>query len=594
MSNATTPAVGRRKRSGASLLAALALLASACATPVPPTGGPPDQTPPVVEASEPVSGAVNVRDATIRITFSEYVDAASLARALSISPATDGRLNIRWRRRTATVELPGPLRENTTYVLTLDTNLRDVNGVALREPLTLAFSTGPTINRGRLAGRVVSSDTGAPVAGVDVYAYAVQGSAPPSPLPDRPDYRTQTNTSGVFELTYLSEQPYYVVAVQDRNRNRRADALEPFAVPPQPMLVADSSADTSATAASGRNRMATTDLTVQTSGAPWIIAVVDTVPPAPQRARALSDRRFELRFSEPVRFLARDPERWVLYDSLGNRTPIAALYQLPAEPLQVYFTTEPLPPQPYRVQPAALVDTSGNAVRPDTLGFTPLAAADTLAPRFLGFVPDSANVPPDRPLLLAPGTRPGVRFNQPLDSLRLRASVGVQDTTGRPLPYATTSPDGVTYFIEAAEQEAEAPLRIVVDRSALGGLDSLFVRTFRALAAAEVGELSGVVASSDTSATIVVELYPAETRTAEEPRRTLATSGGRFLFRDLPAGTYRLRAFVDRDGDQRWDGGRIDPYVPAEPLAWSTETYRIRPRWETALPDTLFVGVTGP
>src|SRR5690606_13309166 len=103
----------------------------------------------------------------------------------------------------------------------------------------------------------------------------------------------------------------------------------------------------------------------------------------------------------------------------------------------------------------------------------------------------------------------------------------------------------------------------------------------------ETGELTGTVVAADTTGALVVELYPEPPVGRAEPRRVRADAAGRFAFRDLPAGTYRLRAFVDRDGDLRWDGGRIAPYTPAEPLTWSTEAHRVRARWETALPDTV-------
>jgi hypothetical protein len=38
---------------------------------------------------------------------------------------------------------------------------------------------------------------------------------------------------------------------------------------------------------------------------------------------------------------------------------------------------------------------------------------------------------------------------------------------------------------------------------------------------------------------------------------------------------------LDRDGDGAWDGGRLAPYAPPEPLRWLPEPVRVRARWET-------------
>ncbi|WP_054686265.1 hypothetical protein [Rhodothermus marinus] len=60
-----------------------------------------------------------------------------------------------------------------------------------------------------------------------------------------------------------------------------------------------------------------------------------------------------------------------------------------------------------------------------------------------------------------------------------------------------------------------------------------------------------------------------------------------FHFEQLPEGRFRVRAFLDRNGNRRWDGGRLLPYEPPEPLRWLSEPLQTRPRWEVAAGDTL-------
>ena len=54
-----------------------ATLWAACATPLPPAGGPPDDTPPHIVESIPAAGATNVSEASLRIVFSEHINEAS-------------------------------------------------------------------------------------------------------------------------------------------------------------------------------------------------------------------------------------------------------------------------------------------------------------------------------------------------------------------------------------------------------------------------------------------------------------------------------------------------------------------------------------
>jgi uncharacterized protein (DUF2141 family) len=564
---------GRRTRPRtalrAALLAAGALLATSCANPVPPSGGPPDQTPPSIVEMNPPDGAVNVRDPGISVTFSEYVDQASFARAFSISPSPDGRIEYRWRRRSVEILLPEALREHTTYVLTIDNNLRDLNGVALRQPITLAFSTGPEIDRATLAGRVVDPRSGAGVGGMDVFAYAAPDSTWPDPLPERPDYRTQTDASGAFRFEYLNPRPYAVLALQDRNRNRRPDPLEPFAVPPTPVILAD-----------------TASATHQET---WYATVLDTLPPEVQRIRPMSSRRVEVRFNEPIRIASVGPGAWMLRDSVAQQVvPLRAVYANPDAPQHVYLLTDSLAPTPHALLTAAVVDTAGNPPRLTGARFIPIAAADTVRTRFVGFLPDTAAA--DGVVGLVPWQQVEIRFNQPLDAERLPAIVSVADSAGTPIPFSTHTDDGTGYRLGFEDTPSDGFRFVVsVDGSRLNGIDTTYVRTFRVLPERELGSLSGAVVASHLEHDVVVEIYA--NGTTEEPyRQVVADSSGRFLVPLLPPGPYRIRAFVDLDGDGRWDGGRISPYRPAEPVAWSEDAVRVRARWDTALEQPLAIG----
>ena len=226
---------------GSAVVLVLGLLTAAlasCAVPQAPSGGPPDDTPPIVEEATPETGTTNFTGDTVELRFTRHMNQNSLAQALSISPPMDGRPEIRWSGRSVRIGFPEDLQPNTTYILTLDTDLRTHRNVNLPEPLVLAFATGDRINRGALSGSVMDARTNAPAEAIDVFAYPAPEGAPPDTLPERPAYRTQTSAEGTFSFSFMQEQPYYVVAVDDRNRNRRPDPDEAFAVPPVALLYA--------------------------------------------------------------------------------------------------------------------------------------------------------------------------------------------------------------------------------------------------------------------------------------------------------------------------------------------------------------------
>lgn len=547
------------------------VLLAGCADPRLPTGGPPDRTPPTLETTEPENETVNFTGTSVRFIFSEYVDQGSFTRAFTITPAPEGRLRFKWRKRRVEIRFPEALRENTTYVLTLDNNLRDARGVALPKPITFAFSTGPVINKGYLAGRLLEAGQGNGVGGFDIFAYAAPDSAALDSLPERPAYRTQTGEDGRFSLSYLNEQPYFVIALQDRNRTQQPDANEPFAAPPHPVILADP------------------DTTQTGDDLSWFVSLRDTIPPGVQRVRPWSSRRHLVRFSEAIQLTNRATDGWMMEDSAsGQAAALQDVYLFADDPRQVYLLTDSLAATPHLLRPsAALTDSSDNVVLSDTVSFTPSANPDTLRLRFLGFLPEAAA----DPLVLPPSISPGVRFNEPVPPARLAGIVTAQDSTGQALDFAMTTTDGTTYrlgFTPALQPGLRIDVR--VDGQQAGGVDTVYTRAYRRISERALGSLSGITATDDTSGTLIVELYATEDPTAPSPYATTTPdSTGLFAFDNLPEGPYRFRLFIDRNGNGRWDGGQILPYERAEPVTWNTEAASVRARWDSALKDTLHV-----
>lgn len=531
------------------LASVLCVLASGCATPIAPSGGPTDQTPPRLEASDPAADAVRVRADRLTLTFSEAVDEGSVVRAFGIVPGWEATPEIVVRGRRVEVVFPDSLRANTTYVITMDTNLRDLRGVALAQPITLAFATGTALDRGQIAGRVLDPKTGAPLASLDVFAYALADSlALPDPRQTAPDYRTQTDASGQFTLGYLREAPFFVAAVADVNRNRRADVGEAFAVSYEPV----------ATVAP--------DSTRDVPPLRFFRTRLDTIPPSPLRVRTRSNRRFAVRFDEPVVLRDRDPAAWSLVDTTTGRSVAVQNVYADDDPQQLVLLTASLTEAGHRVgvvRPTAVTDSSGTPVRPEPLAFTPSTDPDTLQLRFLGFLPAAA---------LGTLDTAAVRFNAPPDSAALRR-IAVTDTLGAALPFGLTSRDGTRYQIRV---ETDAPFRVAVPQP-----DSTYTRIFTPLSADARGELSGVVVADEDP--IIVEAFSGAARYTAQ-----ADATGAFTLAGLPEGEVRLRVFVDRNSNGRWDGGRLAPYDPPEPLRFIDTPQRIRPRWETVV-DTLVI-----
>ena len=580
---------------------ALCLLTAGCATPLRPSGGPEDRTPPQLTASVPAAGATRVADRRVVLTFSERVDEAAFRRALTVTPTPERAPDVRVRGHEAEVVFDS-LRADVTYVLTLGTELRDLHGVALPAPLTLAFATGDRIDRGRLGGLVREPATGRGAAGTAVFAYRLPADTTlrPDPRTATPDYRTQTGTDGTFTLDYLRPGPYFVVAVTDRNRNGRADATEPFAVPPAPVLRAvepDSAAAEGPPTADRRPPTEAAPTDNRPPGAPppgqrppgnrppgtpsapvFFLTRTDTTGPEARTVMGRSARVVTVRFDEPVRLDSAAAGDWAVEDSLreGAAAVVTGVWLRPDDAREVYVGVAAAPggtrPALRLVRAGAVRDSVGNAAAPFARGFTPSAVPDTAQARFAAFLP-TVPTAADSALVLRPGERPGVRFTLPLTTDEARARIAVRDPAGAALPYTLENTDAVTLRLLV-----EAPRFSVA--VAVG--DTTRTRRFVQPGPDALGAVLGRVEGLD--GTVVLEAIPDGPVVRGRPSFIARTGpDGTFSFPTLPPGPYRLRLFADRDGDGAWDGGTLAPYAPPEPLAWLRSTFRVRPRWDTDL-----------
>ena len=208
-------------------VAALTLLALACARIEPPPGGPPDRRPPVLLGTTPDSLAVLPGfDGDVEFLFDEVVSEGSqpseglgtgdLERLVVLSP--DSQVpRVAWRRSRVTVRPREGWRPNTVYRVELLPGIFDLRQNRSDSGRVITFSTGAPLPDGMIAGRVGDWTTGRAAARAVVEAML---------LPDSLRYRTVTDSTGRFRLRPLPAGEYLVYAAVDQNNNRRFDARE--------------------------------------------------------------------------------------------------------------------------------------------------------------------------------------------------------------------------------------------------------------------------------------------------------------------------------------------------------------------------------
>jgi len=202
----------------------LAALLSGCAKPEFPPGGPIDTTPPRAVLTSPADSTMRVpAEAGIEILFSEPMDRVSVRDGLRIFPPP-GTPSYHWNGRRFKVSWAEPLTPNTTYQAFLSAGARDVHGVTLGLPITIRFTTGDSLDPGKIRG-VLRAKT-LPMHGVPIWVFPDSLGLHPDLANAVPSYVTETDTAGAYALGGLPlKRGLTVHAAYVLNRGGSIDTL---------------------------------------------------------------------------------------------------------------------------------------------------------------------------------------------------------------------------------------------------------------------------------------------------------------------------------------------------------------------------------
>ncbi|MCC5913478.1 MAG: Ig-like domain-containing protein [Balneolaceae bacterium] len=509
---------------------ATALLLYSCATPVAPTGGPPDRQGPTVIGTSPQNGTTNFDGTEVTFRFDQFVDRNSFRQNVSIEPDLAIDFDISFSRRSATVSFESPLPENTTIVVKVGVDVTDTNNNKMDSSFDLALSTGDVLDDGEVTGRLIKADTGERESGMRVFLYRE-----PVDLNERARYVAQTDTSGTFNFGYLSEGTYKAFWVDDLNRNRRWDRERERA---QPFMQEKFEL----------GRGDTFDLGTLYYTRP------DTVSPRIDGVGLLSERRLRLRLSEEV--VWDSDSRIAVTDTLGNEFTMAYPLYSPIEDPNVLFaqTDDALPEdQIFTLSPSGITDEAGNRLRIDFSPFTGSAQEDTTGLRTVSHNSGSGLFP-DEPLEIK--YTKFIDDDSIVDSLQVFEgdqqfneweAVEIDRHILRILPRNERWESGLRYEFRVWnpwESDRERINPDIWQRNQLGGIEFEVINTDP--------QVPKRLRVTDLDNSILVDT---------------TFTGTSIEIDNLPPLEYKARIFEDLNGDGEWNAGRIDPYVKPEPYA---------------------------
>jgi hypothetical protein len=543
-----------------------ALIVAGCAGQIPPPGGPLDTTPPSVIRTMPDSNATRVGDNSIELEFSEYVDRRSVEESIFISPYV-GSLEFDWGTTDVRVNFSEQLKKNTTYVVNIGTDVVDIrarNRMAAGQ--TLAFSTGDSIDRGLISGRVFDAKP----EGVMIFAYGLNNYNPDTldPSTAKPDYIMQTGKNGIFRLSNLAFGRYRVVAMRDEFRNLLYEKqTDQFGV---------TVGDTAVT----NERPTVTDL--------WFrLSQEDTTKPFLTSVQPLADKHVQVRFSEPLDSITFRNASFTIIDTLNLKPAVVVLSSLSrVTPTVVDLITEGSLDSGvvYRIGAKRIFDQVGNPMDSShaSMDFVGTGIPDTIraVPGVQGVSDSTRGIALEQVFEIA--------FSKPVLHQPLSSSITLRDSTSSVVPSNLrwlNASDVELAPVAPLRSKAWYQIRVVLDsvQDYFGNRwkDSIWSVRFQSIDLRTTGTVDGVVvddAKERGRGMIYVNVTSVDVNPPRERILHLAKPGS-FSVDRLPEGRYTINGFRDADSSGSYSFGRPFPFVPSERFAVSSDTVKVRARW---------------
>ena len=548
------------------LMATICIVLSACANPLPPSGGPDDKTPPTIREFSPANATLNYKDKPIEIKFSEYVDKNSVLENVRISPELP--LEYSWSGKKLEITPAQKMADNTTYCISLEPNYKDLSGNRPTSAFSVIISTGNTIDSGKIVGKVVSQSQG-----YSVFAYKIDSinCDTLNIANTKPDYRVKLGSSGDFQIQALKNGLYRLFLVNDRNDDALYNAgFEEFS------------------AANTDTKVYESDGTIHSDFALFYNAKkIDHTAPELNSAIATSDRTLKLMFSEAIDTNSINNKAVVIIDSasnarmtctaayIANRNTVLLISKSSMDKNRISFAEIDKPMQ-------ALRDSSQNQMI-GIIRSELFSGADTVPSVPLTFksnISDSA-----KKISLKQNIR--LQFTQPINAVAADSISLINNANNSKVTFQSKLINSsiieimpINELMSNTKYRAEFKLNGVT--SVLGAklADTTFSINFTTDDLRLYGALSGRIKfnkSQDTVSQYVVVLDYAGGRNQYTAKTDSAMN---WSFPALPEGEYVLNVYCDSNRNACYDVGAALPYSPSEKYYLLEKKIKVAQRWK--------------
>ena len=194
-------------------------LFTSCARMGAPDGGWYDDDPPKVVKADPEDQATNIQSRKINIYFDEFIKLVDATNKVIVSPPQLEMPEIKAAGKRIVVELKDTLKENTTYTIDFSDAITDNNEGNPMGNYTYSFSTGEQIDTMEVSGYVLDASNLEPIKGILVGLY---NDLADSAFKTKPMLRvSRTDSRGHFVVKGIAPGTYRAYALQEADGDFR-------------------------------------------------------------------------------------------------------------------------------------------------------------------------------------------------------------------------------------------------------------------------------------------------------------------------------------------------------------------------------------
>ncbi len=525
-----------------------------CANQIAPSGGEVDKIPPEVLETYPQNRTTNFNDTHFEIKFSEYVDRLSVQNAVFISPSLKYGFEYNWSGKTLNLEFRDTLQQNTTYTITIGTDIVDLNNRnKLAFPYTFSFSTGNKIDTAKISGKVYADSP----SGIFIYAYKNKNDF--NPEFDKPNYITQIGNDGKFQLNGLSDGDYKIFVLKDKSQDLFYNANDDeFGIQSQKIEI-----DSFNQIYNNLN---------------FFLTKEDTIPPRLSSAFMRDRNHIIVEFTEPVDSSKINSDNFYLFDSLSNKkVKVKYFYKYDAKPKQFYLAlSDSSSFQKYFLVAENIFDLKGNSTPQDKIQFLLKDQKDTSNIKPVKVFGDLYNGKVDHQ-----EAKLKIQFNDGIDLNDANNRLKIEDNKKNVLQFSVNKIDDALFevtLISKLKQATDYYLFFNANNLinyAGKSIDTTYKITFTSNSELDYTGASGKIYEDDSD-NLIVNLKSVSNKKKYTKK---IDKNKNFNFEKVAPDKYLLWAFKDNNNNDKYDFGKIKPFEYSEEFFFYPDTLNLRARW---------------